>query len=279
MLSDRVSSIVQVDRKLIDSIPFNDRGLSYGDGVFESIRLVSGKLTFADLHWKRLLLGIKTLQIRVGIDDVIADTEYFLEQCHLSFGVIKIIVTRGSGGRGYSIEHCSVGRIIIQWCEIPSYPPRVREGVNIRICDLVLGYSSFAGLKHLCRLDQVMARSELTAGRYDEGLLMDDMNFLIEGTMNNLFLLSNDNVIKTPDLIRCGVAGVCRQYILDNAEAWGYQVSIENVDMACLRSAKEVFLTNSINGVWPVISCSSMRWQFGEVTQDISSRVHGVLDG
>ncbi|PJE79928.1 Aminodeoxychorismate lyase [invertebrate metagenome] len=270
-------------------IPDDDRGLAYGDGVFETIRISKGCLSLADLHWQRLIQSIVVLEMTLTIKDVLSAVNVFLEERKPQSGILKIIVTRGSGGRGYNPAGCDSPRIILSLHDIPDYPEQVQQGIAVHLCRIRLGYSAFAGLKHLCRLDQVMARSEWADTKCFEGLLRDDKGYFIEGTMSNLFLVNKKGILLTPPVTRCGVAGVARQFILDHASEWKLSVRIQDIDAECLVKAREVFVVNSVNGVWPVTSCmdnkvqdnhgQSMQWKYGKITQFVQTRIMDALDG
>jgi len=192
----------------------------------------------------------------------------------LDKGVLKLIVTRGSGGRGYRVPETSGCTRIMQLHPWPEYPTTcVEEGVKTRLCDIRLGHNpALAGIKHLNRLEQVLARQEWDDADIREGLLMDTGSNLIEGTMSNLFMVSN-GVLMTPDLSRCGVAGIMRTIVLELAEQLGLDARITHIGQEVLIGADEVFLTNSLIGIWPVIEVGESTCRKGGIT----SQLQGLL--
>lgn len=122
-----------------------------------------------------------------------------------------------------------------------------------------------------------MARSEWEDAHYAEGLLKDLHGNLIEGTMTNLFLVISGD-LWTPDLNMSGVAGVMRQWILDTMPRYGIKTRICNIVPDALQQASEVFVCNSVNGVWPVVAYADMRWVPGPITRRIQFAVSGILN-
>jgi len=205
----------------IDTVSALDRGLQYGDGLFETLPVINGRPLHWQRHMQRLIHGCGRLGI--PLPDVTALT---IEAQRLCVGrnraVLKLIVTRGSGGRGYRCpEHPAPTRIFAlhSW---PDYPENNwREGVRVRLCRIQLGSNpALAGLKHLNRLEHILARAEWDSDDIAEGLLFDRADHVIEGTMSNLFLVTAGQLV-TPELSDCGVAGIMRDMIIESAGPCG----------------------------------------------------------
>lgn len=237
-----------------ESVPVHDRGLQYGDGLFETLAMVDGSPLCWEAHYQRLQDGCERLGIscpsmellRSEIDRLPVDS---------SRHVVKIIVTAGQGGRGYGRppeQHTAVTRILglYPW---PGYPhEHAALGVKTKICATRLGQNpQLAGLKHLNRLEQVLARSEWASPEIAEGLMLDTQGSVIEGTMSNLFCIKDD-VLLTPDLSACGIAGIIRGCILDLANRHKIPAKVCALTEVDLYKADELFLCNSIIGIWPV---------------------------
>ena len=247
-------SDVWVDGVAQALIPVSDRGLAYGDGLFETIRVAGGKTTMDAYHWQRLQCSCQRLGIALNLAQLRDEVAAFLQASKVSSGVLKVIVTRGSGGRGYDPQGCGSPRRILSLHSLPERKPDPAfAGARVKMCHLRLGRSALAGLKHLNRLEQVLARNEWQGDYYHEGLLSDDSGHLIEGTMSNLFVVNHQGELITPDLSFCGVAGVCREFIIDLARSRGLAVREESVSPVL--DVAEVFLCNSVNGIWPVVEC------------------------
>jgi 4-amino-4-deoxychorismate lyase len=228
-----------------------------------------------DRHRQRLRAGCEKLQL-IFDDWTALDSE--LQRCAdaLGSGVIKIIFSRGAGSRGYRFHADQGVTRIITTDPLPACPPEHgTRGVRVRFCDLRLGRQPrLAGIKHLNRLEQVMARAEW-GQQYEEGLLFDCDNRLIEGTMSNLFVV-HDNRVTTPRLDNCGVAGIMRSVLLDLAAESGFRPDRQELGPEALESAQEVFLCNSLIGIWPVTAIAGgPSYTVGPVTQALQRALAG----
>ncbi len=181
--------------------------------------------------------------------------------------IVKIIVTRGIGARGYAaLEQVEPTRAVLS-STLPSYPSEyATEGVTVRLCDLRLAHQPrLAGIKHLNRLEQVMARNEWNDPAIAEGLLRDETDHMISGTMSNLFVI-RDRQLFTPDLASCGIAGVTRDRIMASAVQLGLDLMVGQLELTELLAADEILLCNSVIGVWQIRELEENRWIKGRVT-------------
>ena len=156
----------------------------------------------------------------------------------------------------------------------PVHPEKnYTEGVDLRICKTRLGKNPvLAGIKHLNRLEQILARSEWDNPEIAEGLMLDMDDNVIEGTMSNLFII-NDNDLVTPDVSGCGIAGVVRACILGLAPDIGFKTIIKNIPASELYSAGEIFLCNSVIGLWPVLAIEGHKFRPGHGTGKIRNEL------
>ncbi|MGH8771878.1 MAG: aminodeoxychorismate lyase, partial [Burkholderiales bacterium] len=177
------------------------------------------------------------------------------------------------GARGYALNPESTPTRIVMTSSLPQYPPEwLKRGVKVRVCDVKLSVQPrLAGIKHLNRLENVLARAEWQRAEYAEGLMLDGDGNVIEGTMSNIFAWLNDALLITPDLTRCGVAGVQRDRVLEYARSQGIPVRIEAMKLDKLLAAEEVFLTNSVIGVWQVRELEDRRWNSSVFTSSVRS--------
>ncbi|NOZ10586.1 MAG: aminodeoxychorismate lyase [Gammaproteobacteria bacterium] len=250
-----------------DTLSIGDRGLHYGDGLFETMAVVDGAIPFWPRHLERLRQGC----VRLGIDGLAQDGVLADEMAQVCAGqeraVAKLVVSRGTGGRGYRPPppHGLPTRIMIlsPW---PDHVSRLHnEGATLRYCDNLLSRNpALAGIKHLNRLEQVLARQEWGSD-FDEGLMCDDRGLVIEGTMSNLFAVSQ-GAIMTPDLSQCGVAGIVRNWVMEQAQSMGVGWEIGAVDRHRLSCTDEIFITNSIIGVVPVRRLADRDYPIGTTT-------------
>lgn len=246
-----------VDSTQTSGVSTADRGLLYGDGLFETMAVVDGSLPLWQLHAERLLEGCRRLGLESpSIPALQAD---ILPRIHgLSRAILKLILTRGVGGRGYAIAPDTQANMFLQlhpWSELPvEYWTR---GVKIRFCALRLSQQpALAGIKHLNRLEQVLARREWSGEDIQEGLLADCDGNIIEAVSHNVFMLQGER-FRTPGLEQCGVAGVMREQILRLLRARGLEAELSRIDKHALLNADAVFLCNSIHGIWPVCELES----------------------
>jgi 4-amino-4-deoxychorismate lyase len=231
-----------------------DRGLAYGDGLFETLAVVDGRPRRLDRHLRRLAEGCRRLGLPTPDLTVLA-----AEGARLAAGVgaeravWKLLLTRGVGGRGYRPPVPATATRISLLFPWPDFPAANTEaGVTVRLCTTRLaGNPALAGLKHLNRLEQVLARAEWDDPAVAEGLMADEAGRIVEGTMSNLFWV-RDGRLLTPDLARCGVAGIARAVVLEEAAALGCPATVGEVTAAGLQAASEAFLCNSLIGAWPI---------------------------
>ena len=240
-----------VNGETADRVSILDRGLQFGDGLFETIAVQNENPLLWERHARRLIAGARRLGI--GLAAPVSWQSEVFQLCRgIGQGVLKITVTRGTSERGYSINPNATPTRILSISPWPAYPAaNAHDGVAVRVCRTRLGRNpELAGIKHLNRLEQVLARMELNDG-FAEGVMCNDANYAIEGTMSNLFLVQAGTV-RTPDLSDCGVAGVMRETVLDQLRQLGVAARVEPVTLDELFQADEVFITNSLIGIWPV---------------------------
>jgi 4-amino-4-deoxychorismate lyase len=260
-----------VDGEPGETISIHDRGFTYADGLFETVAIRNGVPRFFDYHLERLAEGCRRLGIPwpASVADEVRD---LAAGCR--FGTAKIIVTRGPGERGYApAENPRATRVTGVMDAKPPTRECYQRGVAVRFCDTAIGaHPSLAGMKTLDRLEQVMARSEWQDVRIREGLMCSESGKVICGTMTNLFFVV-DGKLCTPDLSRCGVRGVMRRAVMEGARRCKLVCSERQVDADDLYRAQEIFLTNSLIGIWPVRQLADTRFEIGPITR----RLMGVL--
>lgn len=229
-----------------------DRAVQYGDGLFETIAVLDGEPLQWQRHMDRLQAGCERLFIVCPEPDSLLQQTLSLSQ-GLARAVIKIIVSRGTGERGFRINRETPVTTVISLSDWPEYPSDYRSsGVKVISCQTQLARQpALAGIKHLNRLEQIMARAEWTDETITEGIVCDSDGNVIEGTMTNLFFIQSGSVI-TPELSDCGVAGTMRQMVIDGCEDLGIDFRFDSMNLAQAKAADEIFLTNSLIQVWPV---------------------------
>lgn len=269
-------------RTLIDGqasglIAATDRGLQYGDGIFTTLRVQRGMPVFLEDHLARLHRDAAQLFLPVPATRMLRREALALAG-ELGDGVLKILWTRGPGGRGYQCPDPAIPCRILATYAMPDYPAELeRFGVGVGLSSVRLGHNeALAGAKHLNRLEQVLARREWDGGEVREALMRDQADCVVEGVMSNLFLVQGGRLV-TPLLDRCGVRGVMRQRVLRVAAELGIECREGRFDLAAVLGADEVFLSNSLIGIWPVAELAGRRFPVGPLTSLLRDRLHEQL--
>lgn len=241
--------MILLDGQLCDSPLLLDRGLAYGDGLFETIAVCDGQLLCWTAHMARLQRGCAVLALPAP-DGAQLLREAEQVTAGQSRGIVKILLTRGTGGRGYRPPQATQLRRIVGLHEWPSdLDDDRRRPVTTWVCRQRLGHNpQLAGIKHLNRLEQVLASAEWPAPDYFEGLMLDLDGHLLAGIRSNVFLV-RDRVLLTPDLTDAGIAGIVRQAVLDIAPSHGLDVRVGALALTQLTDADELFLCNCVMGL------------------------------
>jgi 4-amino-4-deoxychorismate lyase len=257
----------------VDSVNIGERGFQYGDGLFETIAIRDGQPRLWNYHMDRMALGCERLALqKPAVADLQAGVENSLQQSALSADqcVVKLVVTAGGGERGYGRP--AVGVPSVYYGVFAARPPSKESylsGIETLVCATRLAiHSATAGLKTLNRLEQVLARSELSGTGMFEGLTMDAEGQVICGTMSNLFAV-HDGKLSTPSLARCGVEGVMRRHVIASLAEQGIRTDIRSITLADMNDSDEIFVCNSQFGVLPVRRCVDKRWPVGTVTKEV----------
>lgn len=289
-----------VDGEVCSQVPADDRGLAYGDGLFETIAVRRGRPCLWRRHLDRLSLGCRRLGIqmptRVRLEaDVLALigisahgsagegsrtgrlSGEFAAAVDPPDGVLKIIVTRGSGARGYRLPEPARPRSILSFTpDAPNATAERLPGVRLTLCETRLGENvSFAGIKHLNRLEQVLARREWSDPDIVDGVMCNARGNVICGTMSNLFLWSGD-AIATPRLDRCGVLGTLRAVIREQARELGVAFGERALRPADLARGQGLFISNALIGVVPVAHFQGVSFDLAGLPRVLLDRVQRI---
>jgi 4-amino-4-deoxychorismate lyase len=252
-----------------ETVAINDRALSYGDGVFETILLYQGQPVFLQQHLERLTHGCRRLGIDVNLELLNQDIEQ-LSSRFRDYGVLKIIISRAAGGRGYQPDPMASANRLLSLHAAPAYNESWSKiGIQAFLCQQRLAIQpSLAGIKHLNRLEQVLASQEWPGKEFQEGIMLDTDGMVIEGTKTNLFIVESGYLI-TPDLSACGVKGVMQKFLLENFKS---RIEIDQIPLRRLFEADGAFVCNSIFGVWPLLSLHTdshiYQYNVGEICQE-----------
>lgn len=256
-----------------------DRALHYGDGLFETIACRHGIPRFLPLHLERLTLGCERLGI--AVPDLEALRAEVRQLARGGAGaIIKVLLTRGTAvARGYSTTGGErATRITVRHAWPDADLRALQDGVQVRTAALRLGENpALAGLKHCNRLEQVLARREWTDPAIAEALLYSRSGALVSGTMSNVFMVQGSR-LRTPRIDLCGVAGVMRRVVLDEAQHAGLRWEECELRAADVAAASELFLTNARIGIWPVARLDGRALSPGPVTRHLAARLAPLLE-
>jgi 4-amino-4-deoxychorismate lyase len=271
-----------VNDVFVDRLSVTDRGLAFGDGLFETMRCSAGCIPLLEYHLDRLSSGCRALAIPVSQARIKSSLEKFIAALSDPAPmIIKLIVTRGSGGQGCkppSLQSCQPS-IIWQGLPLDDTSQFSVSGVTLQSCGVpIYANPCLAGIKHLNRLNYVVAAVGLPENPEVQGLLTDENGSVLESLHHNLFFVKN-NVLITPPLATAGVKGVLRRLILEDLAPSCALIAKESEFSADeLLLADEVFLTNGVRGIWPVKAFAAAQWPTpGPVTAKLQSRVEAIF--
>ena len=243
-----------------------DRGFAYGDGVFRTMLMRNGLPVDWPLHYQKLVADCAVIGIVCPSAELLmSDFKQLFSVDEIAenrLGVAKIIVTRGESQRGYKPPAITSPTRVVIKSAMPNYAATlVEQGVALRVCDVRLSSQpALAGIKHLNRLENVLARAEWSNEAIFDGLMLNQAGHVIEGTMCNVFVRLGQQLI-TPDLSQCGVAGVTRQRIMGLAPSLNLRVTVEALTLEQLINADEVIICNSLIGAFQVTELADHRWK------------------
>jgi 4-amino-4-deoxychorismate lyase len=256
-----------------------DRGLQYGDGLFETMACQNGRVRFLALHLERLRQGCARLGVRaLGVQPLTREIEAFAPRG--ADATLKLILTRGAAlARGYAVQGPEEPTRILMRYALPAPDAAAEAGVRVRLAQLRLGENpALAGIKHLNRLEPVLARREWSDPDIAEALLFSSSGLLISGTMSNVFLV-RDGALATPRVDRCGVAGVMRAAVARVAAGAGISLEEGALTLADLNAAQEIFLTNALVAIRPVRELAGRPLTVGPVTRRLQEALAPFLSG
>lgn len=270
---------VMINGRFDTCVEPSDRGFQYGDGVFTTMPVRSARAVLLRRHLLRLARDCGRLRIDCPDLEILAgEARRICRDC--SQGILRIQITRGPGRRGYRIpESPRPTRVLSVHSSPVDQSGRSENGIVVRICRQRLGWNTaLAGVKHMNRLEQILARAEWSDDVHAEGLMLDQDDNVVEGTMSNVFLVRGGRLL-TPRLDRCGVEGIMRGLVLELAEQAGIPTEQGSIAVGDLAVADELFVTNSVIGLWPVVQIDQVRLPVGKLSRRLAALVQHVMAG
>jgi 4-amino-4-deoxychorismate lyase len=263
-----------IDGVRAELLPADDRGLHYGDGLFETLGVRAGVARFLEAHLARLESGCARLGIRFASMPGLRSEIGAALALAPSRAVLKIIVTRGSAARrGYASQGTEVPRRLLSLWPDAGLPASIADGVALRVATSRLADNvALAGVKHLSRIENVIAATESAAAGVFDALMLDSAGGVVSGAMSNVFLVGGGQVV-TPKLDRCGVAGVMRGVVLRECAALGMAAAQGSVTLDDVFAADEVFITNARIGVVPVLRVGEHSFHMNTVARRLAAHI------
>lgn len=263
------------NNEVIDSGIATDRALLYGDAVFTTIAVRDGQVLFPERHIQRLsadssALGFENVSVERIKNTILSASK------DIDSGILRVAVSRSSGTRGYLCQQPEP----VYWATTDAWPAHIdhhcQQGIRLTVCEQRLSRNkSLAGIKHCNKLEQVLARNEWQTDTYQEGIMLDTRDKVIEGTMSNLFMVK-DGQLFTPDLEFSGVNGIIRTLIIEMSRDLGIPLTVCTMDLTTLKSADAIFVTNSVIGIWPVNQLDAQQYQshsiIGKLQDELARR-------
>ncbi|WP_028454252.1 aminodeoxychorismate lyase [Chitinilyticum litopenaei] len=242
-----------------EALSLADRAIQFGDGVFRTLKVEAGGVAFWARHYAKLRADCAALAIVCPDEATLLDD---LRRLGVRDATVKIIITRGESARGYAVPAACTPNRIVQAAPLPQYPAaHFEHGVTLRVCETRASWQpALAGVKHLNRLENVLARQEWQDPAIFDGLLLDRDGMVVEGVISNVFALQGRRVL-TPTLVNSGVAGVMRGILLELFSSMGYEAIPSDMTLEELARSEQLWLSNSLFGLLPVASLQHWRWQ------------------
>ncbi len=261
--------------KSINSLDRQERAFAYGDGLFSTLSVEQAQVKLLHLHWQRIETGCQRLAI--ACDDLAQwQADFLAFIAAYPHCIAKIIISRGSGGRGYLPDLKSKVHCYFYAYSAVAPVAAHQQGIDSGFLSQRLGINPLlAGIKHLNRLEQVLLRQELAQLNFAEGIVCDCEGRVIEGVFSNIFMFKQ-GVLYTPDLQKAGVDGVMRQHILQLASRLAWPIHITTLLPEQILSADEVFFCNSVYGIWPVKQIQGTIWTKFPLTQHLQANLYYV---
>jgi 4-amino-4-deoxychorismate lyase len=257
-----MSTIIFSGNQVVEHLSASDRGLAYGDGLFESILVSHGELIWWPEHWQRLCAGAARLAISLPEQQVLLPAIHELTKNKNA--VLKIIVSRGESGRGYAPASGPATTVL----SVHPVPEQHTSPYALRWCQTQIAQQpALAGIKHLNRLENIVARAEWNSPEYADGLMCDREGAVICATSANVFIYK-DQHWRTPDLSMCGIQGVARQWFLVNIA----NIHVERLSRADIESAEAVFLCNAVRGMMEVNRIESVKLSESSALVELKQR-------
>lgn len=267
--------MVLINGERSSHIAVTDRAVQYGDGCFTTMLAEQGQICLWPYHLARLQQTVRAFMINEPDWEALSRTVHRMAQTMTGKAGIKILISRGSGGRGYSAIGCDETQVIISDFPWPAhYSQWQQQGISLGICQQRLGISPMlAGHKHLNRLEQVLLKREVEQQGWLDAVVMDSNDCVVETVASNLFWRKGTELF-TPKLEQSGVHGVMRRHIIELAPSIGYHLAQVNAPLECVLAADEVFITNALMALVPVNEINGTMFTEQTAIRELNKRLY-----
>ncbi len=258
-------------------VPINDRCFNYGDGCFTTILSQYKRLLYQSYHLKRLKRAASVLALgHIDWDKLMHTLSDMVTE---EASVIKVLISRGAGGRGYSGDNLSPFIYITTAAYPPFYADWRENGIELGISPVKLGLNPLlAGIKHCNRLEQVLIKQAIQKQPSEDAVVCDLNGVVVECSASNVFW-RKDQQWYTPTIDTAGVDGVMKQYLIDNLAELKQTDEVKQ-PIADLFQANSVFICNSLMGIVPVHGLNSEAQSYhydiglsGDLSRQLSQQI------
>lgn len=270
------------------NIAIQDRSYHYGDGCFTTAKVCYGEVCHWQAHWQRISHTCQALMLNVPEK---AHLERMIAQSLAEFKDLpelglKILLSRSPGGRGYAPDPAAPTEVMIQVFDYPkAYPQMQAEGIRMELSNIKLADNPMlAGLKHNNRLEQILVKTDLAKQNqsilsqdkhFDDAVVLDIHEHVIEASSANLFWVT-DGAVYTPSLERAGVSGIAREQIIQTCLAHNILLKIGDFSFDTLKSSDEIFISNALHAIVPVIALQEKTFPIGKLTRQLQEFLPSV---
>ncbi|MFH0860495.1 MAG: aminotransferase class IV [Candidatus Altiarchaeota archaeon] len=265
-------------------IPADDYGLTYGYGLYETMRAYHGRIFKEEEHISRLLRGAETLGISVGLnkEQLSAALDSTLTENRLKDASLKIIVTYGKGPGGMRFTGKEKPNMIIIASKIPDYSKRYENGIRVTVAENRRNnHSPISRIKTLNCLDSALARKNAQERGYDDALLLNCDGNVAEGTTSNVFIVSGEQLITPPE--SAGILnGITRETVMGIAGGLGLTASEEDFKLERLLKSDECFQTSSVAEISPIVEVDGEKigkGKLGKMTEAVHRQYRKLTEG
>ncbi|MGF1698846.1 aminodeoxychorismate lyase [Photobacterium makurazakiensis] len=267
--------MILINGECQSQIAVTDRAIQYGDGCFTTMLVEQGQVQLWPFHLERLKKTVRAFSLAEPDWSKVEANVLGLAQRYPEKGGIKVLISRGSGGRGYSTQGCQLTQVVVSDFAWPAhYEQWQQAGITLGVCQQRLSISPMlAGHKHLNRLEQVLLKQETERLGFQDAVVLDANGCVMESVASNIFWRIGQTVY-TPLLDLSGVHGVMRRHVIEIINALGYCLEFVKTPLERLLCADEIFITNALMALVPVNEIDGIEFVERSALNAINKRLY-----